>query len=133
MSDGESAPSKYRGLKEPWKPGQSGNPSGRQKGSRNKLGELFLSDLLDDWSEKGKEALVEMREKDPSAYVRAVASTLPKELNVKVSELDELSDDELFRRYGALTQALITAGFGIGPGDPAQEAAQPSGGVPTVQ
>jgi hypothetical protein len=27
---------KHRGLREPWKPGESGNPTGRPKGARNK-------------------------------------------------------------------------------------------------
>ena len=44
--DGESAPQKHRGLREPWKPGESGNPAGRPKGSRNKLGEEFITEVL---------------------------------------------------------------------------------------
>jgi hypothetical protein len=47
--DGETTPEKQRGLKEPWQPGQSGNPNGRPKGSRNKLGEAFVADLLAVW------------------------------------------------------------------------------------
>ena len=43
MSDSASAEGKQRGLV-PWKPGQSGNPAGRQKGSRNKLAEVFLAE-----------------------------------------------------------------------------------------
>lgn len=31
-----------------FKPGQSGNPKGREKGSRNKLGEAFLEAMHDD-------------------------------------------------------------------------------------
>jgi hypothetical protein len=106
---------------------------GRPKGSRNKLGEKFLEDLLDDWSDHGKDVLVAMREKDPSGYVRAVASTLPKELNVKVSELDELSDDELSRRYDALTKALVAAGFGDRPGIAAAQEPQSAQGLQTLQ
>jgi hypothetical protein len=43
---------RYRGLK-PWKKGQSGNPKGRPKGSRNKVGhELALDKLVEVMSSK---------------------------------------------------------------------------------
>jgi hypothetical protein len=36
---------RYRGLR-PWKPGQSGNPKGRPKGSRNKVDHRMAMDTL---------------------------------------------------------------------------------------
>ena len=70
----------------PWlfKPGQSGNPAGRPKGSRQKLAESFLADLAAHWSENGKDALQEAYEKNPVEYVRVVASLLPKNVAVDV-------------------------------------------------
>jgi hypothetical protein len=106
---------------------------GRPKGARNKLGEEFIQALYDSFMEHGTETLEKVRTDDPTQYVKVIASLLPKELNVKVSELDELSDNELFRRYAALTQALVAAGFGDRPRDPAQEAPQPPEGLPTLQ
>jgi len=67
------------GLK-PFKPGQSGNPAGRPKGARSKLGEAFIDALLADWKVNGVEALVAMREEKPADYVKVVASLLPKEI-----------------------------------------------------
>jgi hypothetical protein len=74
-----------------------------------------------------------MREKNPGDYVKVVAATLPKELNVKVSELDELTDEQLARQLAAIGSKLAAAGFDLGAGTGAQEAAQPSGDVPTIQ
>lgn len=86
---------KHPGLKAPWKPGQSGNPDGRPKGTRNKLSELFWSDLFAKWQEKGLAAIDAMIEQRPGDFVRVVASQMPQELNVVKSPLSELSDDEL--------------------------------------
>lgn len=87
-----------------FKPGVSGNPAGRPKGSRNALAESFLSDLAADWQDNGAEAIAAARADDPVAYVRVVAGLLPKELKVS-SGLADLSDDELATLIGLLRAA----------------------------
>jgi hypothetical protein len=65
-----------------FKPGQSGNPKGRPKGSRNKLSEAFLSDAMDAWTENGKAALKEMATDKPADFAKMIAGLVPKEMEV---------------------------------------------------
>ena len=89
MSD--TIPRDSRGLFQKGKPPGPGRP----KGSRNRLGEAFISDLERDWLVHGPEVIERVAANDPSTYLRVVASILPKELNVTVSVLDTMSDDDL--------------------------------------
>lgn len=76
---------------------KAGNP-GRPKGSRNKLGEQFVSDLQADWEENGKQVIEAVRSEKPDVYMKVIASILPKDLNVNVNKFDDLSDEELIHR-----------------------------------
>jgi hypothetical protein len=58
------------------KPCYNGGP-GRPKGSRNRLGEEFLSDLYADWVEHGASVIAEVRERNPAVYLRIVAGLVP--------------------------------------------------------
>jgi hypothetical protein len=71
-----------------FKPGQSGNPKGRPKGARNRLGTAFLEALEGDFNQFGPQAIAQVREKKPEVYMRVVADLLPKEasINVEASE-----------------------------------------------
>ena len=74
---------KLRNLK-PFKPGQSGNPKGRPKGARNRLGTQFLEALEADFNKFGSQAIALVREKKPEVYIKVVANLLPKEANINV-------------------------------------------------
>lgn len=104
-------PKKKRGnpatLAPAWKPGQSGNPKGKPKGSRNKLGEAFLDALQADFQEHGVVAIQTVREERPHEYLKVVASILPKELNVRTDALNEMSDDDLATILDAVRSAVL--------------------------
>jgi hypothetical protein len=68
----------------PFKRGQSGNPKGRPKGARNRLGTQFLEALETDFNKFGPQAIALVREKKPETYMRVVADLLPKEANINV-------------------------------------------------
>lgn len=105
--DAESTTSKQRKhlMEIGFKPGQSGNPAGRPKGSRNKLSEDFTDALYQDFRQHGVKAIADTREKDPATYVKVIASLLPKEVELK-RPLEGLSDDELMAAMATL-QAMM--------------------------
>lgn len=61
-----------------WKPGESGNPNGRPKGSRNKLSEAFLKALADDFETHGVDAIQKLREESKDKYCNVIAKLMPK-------------------------------------------------------
>lgn len=69
-----------------FKPGQSGNPAGRPKGARNKLGEEFLKRLEADFRKHGQEAIEQVRLDKPDVYLKVVAQIVPKQMQHTVSK-----------------------------------------------
>lgn len=100
---------KQRGV--PFEPGKSGNPAGRPKGARNKLGEAFIAALHEDFQEHGVAAIQTVRAERPHEYLKVVASLLPKQVEIKEDAFGDLSDEEL----AAIVHAARTA-IGVAEG-----------------
>jgi len=66
-----------------WQQGQSGNPAGRLRGSRNKLSEEVICALLRDFRKHGEKAIAKVRRDQPGVYLKVIALLIPREHEVE--------------------------------------------------
>lgn len=118
----------------PFQPGESGNPSGRPKGARNKLSETFLETLLDDFVANGEHAIEALRKSDPKAYLHIIATVTAKvplaEINVNSNTqvnnnrvmfvTDHGTDEEWEAKLQAQQSALVTDASKQPTGEPSE-------------
>lgn len=57
----------------------TGNP-GRPKGTRNRLGEAFVSALMDSFEKNGADAIRRVLEDKPADYLKVIGNLVPKEM-----------------------------------------------------
>lgn len=88
----------------PWKPGQSGNPAGRPKGSRHKLATRFFDDLYANWEEQGDACIKRAMFENPAAVLQVVAKLMPQKLEITTPT--EGMSDEQFERMLELAERM---------------------------
>src|SRR5438128_2156773 len=93
--------------------GREGGP-GRAKGSRNRLAELFISDLHHEWEKSGAKALQRVAEADPVAFTKIVAGILP----AKIDQTLTTTDVNLFIECKSFHEAFVMAQRHIGVDEP---------------
>jgi hypothetical protein len=62
----------------PFEPGESGDPNGRPKGSRNRISEAALKTLADDFDAHGVAVIEKVRSERPHDYLKIIVGVLPK-------------------------------------------------------
>jgi hypothetical protein len=102
-----------------FKPGQSGNPGGKPKNSRNRLTTAFLNALANDFDAHGVKAIRDAREADPVKYMQIVATLMPKQIE-QTQPLEDVSDAELiglleWARGQIAERVDQVGGTGVGP------------------
>jgi hypothetical protein len=91
-----------------FKTGNNGGP-GRPAGSRNNFGGEVVAAIQADWQAHGAGVLEKVRRMHPAAYLRVVASLVPREVLLDTrSEFSHLSDEELDNQiFGDLASMAI--------------------------
>ena len=77
------------------KPGQTLNPGGRPKGSRNRLQGDFMWELAESFAKHGKSAIEAVIKDKPHEFLKICESLMPKEVEVTTTVLDEMSLEQL--------------------------------------
>ena len=101
----KNTPKRHENLRAPWEPGESGNPAGRPRGSRNKFNEAFLADFIDAWQRTGREALTRVAAETPGVFVRVAASLLPRHFKMEHG-FEDMTDEQLEKYIDRLNEAI---------------------------
>ena len=111
-----------------FKKGVSGNPNGRGKTTRNKLGEGYLADLQALREQQGMDILQRVAAKKPDVIVKVIAQIMSKELfvtdsntgsNMMMSLLEGMTVDQLAGLIAGIRPAID--GSSSGSVDSAQD------------
>lgn len=70
---------------------------GRKRGSRVKLAEDVVADVLESWRKEGPTVLARLACFEPGKYADFIAKVLPREVKVEYTVTDGISDDQLER------------------------------------
>ena len=91
------------------KPGQSGNPKGRPRGSRSRLSEDFIGCLYTAWKERGPEIIDKAIQQNPAAVIAAIARLIPRDFQVTVAGAVQVSHELSDEQRARIAQAWLVS------------------------
>src|SRR5262245_7398244 len=80
----------------PFAPANPGGP-GRPRGVRNRLQRKFLDALTADFEKHGEAIIRVCRVTEPVQYLKIVAALMPRELDMTVTAISDMPDEELIQ------------------------------------
>ena len=96
LTEAFPAPKKTKSRGGPGKPFVKNDPrinrAGRRIGSRNRFSEAFTDAMLVDFEVHGENVIAEVREKDPSTYVRLATALIPSKTEQEIEVKDTSSE-----------------------------------------
>src|SRR5262249_7587419 len=96
-----------------WQPGQSGNPTGRLRGSRNKLSEEDICALLRDFRKHGEKAIARVRRDQPGIYLKVLALLIPRQDKLEhTNTIKTMTDEELESAIAFLQEMMAAQAVG---------------------
>jgi hypothetical protein len=69
------------------------NRAGRRIGSRNKFSQAFTDAMLIDFEQHGQSVIAEVRQKDPSTYVRIATALIPSRTEQEIEVRDTSAEN----------------------------------------
>src|SRR6185437_12618032 len=87
----------------PFKKGESGNPAGKARGTRDAITQAFLKDLDKAWRKIGPQAIEAAAEQQPALFLKVVASLLPRDVQISAAD----SFLEALKEINAQRQTLL--------------------------
>jgi hypothetical protein len=69
-----------------WKPGQSGNLTGKPVGARHRFSAAFLEDLAEVWGEHGRAVMLACAKQDQRTFFAVCARLIPADVKLTVEQ-----------------------------------------------
>src|SRR5215472_3797418 len=98
-----------------WQPGESGNPAGRLRGSRNRLSEEVICALLRDFRKHGEKAIAKVRRDHPGIYLKVLALLIPRQDRLELEHtntIKTMTDEELESAIAFLHEMMAAQAVG---------------------